>query len=56
MVEIHNAHKRVERGHDDGRPLLRCGEAEREIVTNPWRGSRPRAVDASKVAVTKVQH
>jgi hypothetical protein len=44
MVEIHNAHKRVERSHDDCRPLLGCGEAGRAVVTNPWEGSRPQDV------------
>jgi hypothetical protein len=41
MVEIHNAHKRVERSHYIRRPLLICGEAGRTMFTDPWDGSRP---------------
>lgn len=41
MVEVHNAHKRVERSHDSRRPLRRCGEAGSRVLKDPWEGSRP---------------
>jgi hypothetical protein len=41
MVEVHNAHKRVERSHGSRRPLRRCGEAGSRVLRDPWEGSRP---------------
>jgi hypothetical protein len=56
MMEIHNAHKRIERSHDDGSPLLRGKETGKVVIKDPWEGSRPRGCGTRDgLAVTKVE-